>query len=77
MEQKNQLLLAAAARLYSLGLDVEGARETLRQYVDQGEPWSSPRMAEAYRDFTRLRRQFDQLEAQYLELRGSSVSKQK
>ena len=69
MESAKQLLLVSAARLYSLGVDLEGAREKLRKYVEDGVPWSSPLMAQAYGDFMDLRGQFDRLEAQHLALR--------
>ncbi len=59
----------SAARLYSLGLDVEAAREKLRQLVDQGVSFSSEEMLEAYEDFTALDGQWRELEKQHLELR--------
>ena len=69
MDYKNQLLLASAARLYSLGVDLEGAREVLRRYVESGLDWHSSKMDEAYKNYTQLKDQFDSLEAQYLSLR--------
>ena len=68
MQLQNQLLLASAARLYSLGVDLEGARERLRRYVEEGVPYSSPEMASAYDDFRQLREQFDSLEREHLAL---------
>lgn len=38
MNEEKDLLLASAARLYSLGVDVEAAREHLRELVKQGVP---------------------------------------
>ena len=75
MDNDNQLLLASAARLYSLGIDLEGARERLRGYVAQGLPWSSSTMIDAYNDFTQLKKQFDELETQHLELRKNIAAK--
>ncbi len=72
MEYRNHLLLISAARLYSLGVDLEGARETLRQYVESGVSWSSPLMLKAYSNFQNLHRQFSILEKEHLSLRDSS-----
>ncbi len=69
MDARKELLLMSAARLYSLGLDVEAAREKLRQLVDQGVSFSSEEMLEAYEDFTTLDGQWRELEKQHLELR--------
>ena len=69
MDYRKQLLLASAARLYSLGVDVEAARERLRELVEQGVSYSSEEMAQAYRDFADLDRQWKALEQQHLELR--------
>ena len=74
MEDRNQLLLASAARLYSLGIDLEGAREALRRYVESGVSWSSPLMLEAYSNFQSLRQQFNNLERDHLSLRDSRDS---
>ncbi len=69
MDARKELLLMSAARLYSLGLDVEAAREKLRQLVDQGVSFSSEEMLEAYEDFTALDGQWRELGKQHLELR--------
>ena len=69
MQLSNELLLASAARLYSLGLDLEGARETLRDYVSRGVSYSSPDMQSAYQNYILLREQFDELEKEHLSLR--------
>ena len=69
MDARKELLLMSAARLYSLGLDVEAAREKLRQLVDQGVSFSSEEMLEANEDFTVLDGQWRELEKQHLELR--------
>ncbi|MGM9521143.1 MAG: hypothetical protein ACI3VB_01520 [Oscillospiraceae bacterium] len=67
---QNQLLLASAARLYSLGMDLEGAREELKRCVALGVPYSSPEMLCAYENFTYLKAQFDSLEREHLLLRS-------
>ena len=69
MDYRNELLLASAARLYSLGIDVEAARERLRQLVAQGIPFSSGEMEQAYLDYQKLNRQWRKLETDHLDLR--------
>ena len=69
MDYRKELLLASAARLYSLGIDVEAARERLRQLVEQGVPFSSPEMEQAYLDYQELNRQWRKLETDHLDLR--------
>lgn len=51
MYTDKDLLLMSAVRLYSLGLDVEDARERLRSLVEQGISYDSPEMVEAYKRF--------------------------
>ena len=41
------LLIASAARLYSMGIDLEAARERLRQLVEQGVPYHHARYVHA------------------------------
>ena len=38
MDNEKDLLIASAARLYSMGIDLEAARDQLRQLVEQGVP---------------------------------------
>jgi len=70
MDQQKDLLLASAARLYSLGLDLEAARERLRQLVAQGTGYASEDMRRALREFQDLEQQWKDLEREYLDLRG-------
>ena len=69
MDQGKELLLASAARLYSLGVDLEAARAHLRNLVEQGMSFDSKEMWEAYHTFQELDRQWHDLEKQHLELR--------
>lgn len=69
MDSEEDLLLASAARLYSLGVDLETAREQLRQLVERGVPYSSEEMQAAYQKFVKLDRYWKELEKQHLELR--------
>lgn len=69
MGNESDLLLAAAARLYSLGVDLEAAREMLRELVSKGTSYDSDEMRQAYQAFKSLEQQWQDLEKQYLTLR--------
>lgn len=69
MDNRKDLLLASAARLYSMGVDLEAARERLRQLVEQGVSYQSAEMRQAYQDFKELEKQWKALEQQHLALR--------
>ena len=73
MDYRKELLLASAARLYSLGVDLEAARAELKELVEQGVGYDSDEMIKAYRDFKELDQQWKTLEQQYLELRDEVV----
>ena len=68
MKSESQLLLASAARLYTLGVDVEGAREDLRRLVEAGVPYDAPQMKAALQNFKEFDAQWKELERQHLEL---------
>ena len=70
MNGEKDLLLASAARLYSLGVDLEAARERLRQLVQQGIPYESEEMKTAYLEFETLNQQWKALEQEHLSLRA-------
>ena len=70
MDFKKDLLLRSAARLYSLGIEVEAAREQLRKLVDQGVPYDSPQMRKALEDYQELDQQWKALEQEHLQLRA-------
>ena len=69
MDNRKDLLLASAARLYSMGVDLEAARERLRQLVEHGVSYQSAEMRQAYREFKELEQQWKALEQQHLEPR--------
>ena len=73
MDSQKDLLLASAARLYSMGVDLEAARERLRQLVEQGVLYQSEEMRQAYREFKELEQQWKDLEQQHLELRDEII----
>ena len=70
MDYKKDLLLRSAARLYSLGIEVEAAREQLRKLVEQGFPYESPEMRKALEEFQELDQQWKALEQEHLQLRS-------
>ena len=69
MDNEKDLLIASAARLYSMGIDLEAARDRLRQLVEQGVPYNSNEMKQAVQDFKELDRQWKELEKEHLKLR--------
>ena len=69
MNPQKQQLLKSAARLSRLGLDVDAARETLRQLAARGVPYASEEMLRAYERFTELDRRWRELEQEHLALR--------
>lgn len=74
MDIRKDLLLKSAARLYSLGVDLEMAREKLKQLVEQGVPYDSKEMKDAYREFSELDTQWKELERQHIALRDEIVN---
>ena len=73
MDYRKDLLLASAARLYSMGVDLEAARAKLKELVERGVPYDSDEMRQAYQDFKELEQQWKALERQHLELRDEIV----
>ena len=75
MNSDKELLILSAARLYSVGVDLEAARARLKELVDQGVSYSDERMIKAYNDFNELKAEWDNLEKQHLELRNEITGK--
>ena len=69
MDERKELLIRSAARLYSLGVDLEGAKERLRQLVDAGVSYDSPKMAQAVGDYHELKKLWMELETEHLKLK--------
>lgn len=69
MEPKKERLLKSAAKLYSLGIDLEAAKERIRKLVDAGVNYESEEMMQAVREYKELKQQWDRLEQAYLQLR--------
>lgn len=74
MNEQKALLLSSAARLYSLGVDLEGAKEKLRRLVETGIGYDAPEMAQAVREYTELKALWDSLEAEHVRLRNEVMS---
>ena len=77
MDYKKDLLLRSAARLYSLGIEVEAAREQLRKLVQHGVPYDSPEMRIVLEDYQELDQQWKALEQEHLQLRAEVVRETK
>ena len=73
MDNEKDLLIASAARLYSMGIDLEAARDRLRQLVEQGVPYHSDEMKQAVSDFKELDWQWKELEEQHLLLKEDAM----
>ena len=69
MDERKDLLLRSSARLYSVGMNLEGARERLKRLVEQGVPYDSDEMMRAYQEFNEIDRQWKEMEKQHLALR--------
>ena len=69
MDSKKDLLLRSAARLYSLGIDLEGAKERIKKLVDAGMPYESPEMVQAVHEYAEIKEQWENLEQEYLSLK--------
>ena len=69
MDARKDLLIRSAARLYSLGLDLDAAKERIRKLVEDGVKYDFPEMAKAAQDYTELKTLWDSLEAEHLKLK--------
>ena len=69
MNHEYDLLIASGARLYSLGVDLEGAVERLSALLEQGEGRDNQELRQAYETYTVLSEQWKSLERQHLQLR--------
>ena len=74
MDDKRELLLKAAARLYSLGIEVEAARQKLKNLVSTGASYELHEIMETLQNYQTLDAQWKQLESDYLKLRDEILS---
>lgn len=70
MEYEKELLIKYGARLYSLGIDLEAAKEKVRRLAVQGTPYDSREMMQATDEYSELKSRWDNLEQEYLALRN-------
>lgn len=71
MGLNKELLLKTAARLYSLGIDLDAARDKVMELVNAGVSYESKDMSQAVHEYMELKRLWDGLEQEYLALRDS------
>ena len=69
LDERKDLLLRSAARLYSLGLDLDGAKERIRKLVADGVGYDAPEMAQAAQEYAKLKELWNDLEAEHLKLK--------
>ena len=74
MDERKELLIKSGARLYSLGVDLEMAREKVRKLVESGVGYDSPELLQAVKDFNELKCLWDDLEREHLKLRDEIIS---
>ena len=55
MDSRKDLLLRSGARLYSLGLELEAAKERIRELVADGVGYDAPEMVQAAQEYTELK----------------------
>ena len=60
-----------------MGVDLEVARTKLKELVEQGVPYDSDEMKQAYQNFADLGRHWKALEQQHIELRDEILQEMK
>lgn len=73
MEYEKELLINHGARLYSLGIDLEAAKEKVRRLAAQGTPYDAREMVQATDEYSELKSRWDNLEQKYLVLRNKTT----
>ena len=76
MDSKKDLLLRSAARLYSLGIDLEGTREQIKRLVEAGVAYDAPEMKKAVEEYQTRKQQWEEMEQAHLQLRAEILGKQ-
>ena len=69
-KNENHLLLRQAMRLTFLGITIENDRGKLKKLVEQGVPYSDPKMLEALERFNLANAEWKRLEAAHLTLKN-------
>lgn len=70
-------LLQAASLLFQLGIEVENARQKLKDLVESGVSYESDEMLFTLHSFQQLKSQWDKAEQEYLELKEKIVDNKK
>lgn len=76
MDDRKELLLKSAARLYSLGVELEAAREAVRRLVENKADYDSPELEQAVKEFNEQKRLWDSLEREHIQLRNELLGEQ-
>ena len=74
MDMKKELLIKSAARLYSLGIELESAKARIRKLAAAGIDYTSPEMVQAAEDYSELKKLWDSLEQEHLKLKEVILS---
>lgn len=74
MDERKARLVESAARLYSLGLEVEAARDTVKTLTVAGASYDSPDLIQALNRFNELKKQWDCLEQKHLKLKAEIMT---
>lgn len=69
VQAKKELLIRTAAKLYSIGIDLDYAKEQLRKLVNEGVSFNSSQMLDAYNKYKELEEKWNSLEAEYLDMK--------
>lgn len=69
---KDEELIALAAALYLIGVEVEASRGRLKELVEKDYSYTSQEVRDEYIEFTRLSEKFERIEEKYLQARKDS-----
>ncbi len=69
MDPRKEQLLCSAEKLYSMGVDLDDTKDRIRRLVEAGTDYDAPEMVRAVSEYTNLKRQWEELEQEYLKLR--------
>lgn len=76
MDTKRELLIQSAARLYSIGIDLENIKQQIKKLVDNGTSYEAPEMIQAVREYSELKELWYILEQEHLKLKAEILSGQ-
>lgn len=76
MEPKKEMLIQSAAQLYSIGIDLDEAKQQIKKLVATGARYDSPEMIQATQKYIELKERWDRLEQKHLKLKAEILSAQ-